>query len=124
MQRSHRTLSIVIGVAAVMLGSNAIAKGAATDSSDSRRDDEVRKLEVRYTDVDLAQPAGAQKLYARISFAAREACQQPGILFRSSVFNECVDKAVEGAVQSIGNENLTAVHQKSSGNRSVAAVRR
>jgi UrcA family protein len=117
MQRSHRKLSIFMGAAAALLVSPAFA-AAQSDAPDYQR------VEVRYSGIDLDQVAGAQKLYTRISSAAREACRQPGILFRTSVFNECVDKAVEGAVNSVSNENLTAVHLSKSGNRSVAALSR
>jgi UrcA family protein len=116
MKRSHRTVSFVLAAAAA-LGVSGVAS-AQDDTSD------YRKVEVSYTDLDLGHVSDAQKLYSRISRAAGEACKQNGILFRSSVFSECVGKAVDGAVQSVSNENLTAVHLRKAGSRAVAAAGR
>jgi UrcA family protein len=114
MKRSHVSL---VFVAAATLGFAGVAS-AQGELSD------YRKVEVSYTDLDLGQVADAQKLYARISRAAGEACRQNGILFRSSVFSDCVGKAVDGAVQNVSNENLTAVHLRKAGSRAVAAAGR
>lgn len=118
MKRSHRTVSFVLAVTAATLGFSGIAgaKGAG--------DSQFHRVEVSYGDLDLARAPDAQKLYARISSAAREACEQPRVLFRSAVFNECYTKAVDGAVQDVNNPNLTAVHLRSADRRSVAAAGR
>ena len=116
MKTSYRTLSFVLAAAA-SLGVSGIAS-AESDTSDYRR------VEVSYTDLDLGHVADAQKLYARISSAARDACAQNGILFRSGVFNDWVGKAIDGAVHSVSNANLTAVHLRSAGSRAVAAAGR
>jgi UrcA family protein len=116
MKRSHRTIPFVLAAAATLVFSGiASAQGGTSD---------YRKVEVTYTDLDLGHVSDAQKLYSRISRAARQACKQNGILFRSSVFHECVGKAVDGAVQTVSNENLTAVHLRSAGSRTVAAAGR
>jgi UrcA family protein len=113
---TRTTVSFVLATAATLCLS-----GIASAKSD---DSDYRKVEVSYSDLDLAQVAHAQRLYARIASAARKACKQNGILFQSSVFNECVGSAVDGAVHSVSNENLTAVHLRSAGSRAVAAAGR
>jgi len=61
--------------------------------------DDVRREVVRFADLDLTRPAGAQELYRRIQHAAREVCARygPGGYDRS-----CADHAVARAVAMVG----------------------
>jgi UrcA family protein len=120
MKRSYRTIPFVLVVTAATLGFSSIASAQADDS-----DYAYRKVEVSYTDLNLRQASDAQALYDRITSAARKACKQDnGVAFRSAVFNECVGKAVDGAVQNVGHENLTAIHRRDGATRSVVAASR
>ena len=117
MKTSYRTLCFVFAAAAATLGFSGIAS-AKEGTSD------YRQVEVSYKDLDLGHFADAQKLYARISNAAHDACRQRGTLFRSSIYRDCVGKAVDGAVHTVSNEKLTAVHLRSAGSRAGAAAGR
>ena len=60
---------------------------------------DVRREVVRFADLDLTRPAGAQALYGRIQRAAHEVCASnvPGGYDRS-----CADQAVARAVATVG----------------------
>jgi UrcA family protein len=123
MKTSYRTLSFVFAAAAATLGFSGLAN--AQGDADPVMKGDYKQVEVSYKDLDLGHVADAQKLYARISSAARDACRQNGsVLFRSSVYRDCVGRAVDGAVHTVSNENLTAVHLRSAGSRAVAAAGR
>lgn len=68
---------------------------------------------VRFADLDLASPAGAHTLYARIYNAAREVCGPSEIIgVRSSVsaWQDCVAASVNQAVRSVNRPLLTAYY--------------
>lgn len=115
MKRSHVSFALVTVAAALGFAGIASAQGITSD---------YRKVEVSYSDLDLSHVSDAQKLYRRISNAAHDACKQNGVLFRASLYRDCVGKAVGDAVHSVSNENLTAVHLREAGSRAVAAAGR
>jgi len=88
--------------------------------------DEVRKVEVSYSDLDLARSEQANILYARIEHAAQNVCEvntvpQPRKLI---VEHQCARKAVEDAVHRVDNANLTAVYLAKAGKRAMVASSR
>jgi UrcA family protein len=70
--------------------------------------DDVRREVVRFADLDLTRPAGAQELYRRIQRAAREVC---GIYGPGGYDRSCADRAIAGAVATVGAPLLRAHYE-------------
>jgi UrcA family protein len=70
--------------------------------------EDVRREVVRFADLDLTRPAGAQALYGRIQRAAHEVCASngPGGYDRS-----CADQAIARAVATVGAPLLRAHYE-------------
>ncbi len=119
MQRSLRTVSIALGAAFVALSCSNFASAKDNDPY-------LKQVEVPYADLDLGRVSDAQKLYTRISSAARHVCRQDfAITSRTTtVRDKCAARAIDDAVQSVSNENLTAVHLVRVGKRSMVASNR
>ena len=88
--------------------------------------EDVRKVEVSYSDLDLAHAEAASTLYTRIQHAARNVCEvntvtQPRKLILE---NQCAARAVDEAVHRVDNPNLTAVYLAKAGKRSMVASNR
>jgi UrcA family protein len=79
----------------------------------STASEELHREVVRFADLDLTRPAGAQQLYRRIERAAHEVCAAygPGGYDRS-----CADAAIARAVAEVGAPLLTA-HQQALAHR-------
>jgi UrcA family protein len=116
MQRSTRTVCFALGVAAVFGLS-----GFATASADN-----VRQKEVSYSDLDLSKEANASTLYTRIERAARSVCKVYTIPRpRAQVLEAaCFEKAMDDAVRSVDNPNLTAVYMAQGSKRARLASTR
>lgn len=88
--------------------------------------EELRKVEVSYADLDLAKADHVNALYWRIQHAAQGVCvsyESPGS--RALLLErKCMAKAVDDAVQSVGNANLTALYQAKAGKRAMVASSR
>ena len=69
---------------------------------------EVHSEIVRFADLDLTRPAGAQQLYRRIERAAHEVCAAYG---PRGYDRSCADAAITRAVAEVGAPLLTA-HQQ------------
>ena len=66
---------------------------------------------VRYGDLDLSSPAGANTLYQRIQAAARQVCGYPGAdLLEQASWRSCYRSAVGDAVRKVNSPLLIAVH--------------
>ncbi len=78
--------------------------------------DAVRSTTVRFADLNMSKPAGAQTLYSRIKAAARLVCRE----VPQSHANECFAEAVERAVLGVGNPLLTATHRAATERESIA----
>lgn len=65
--------------------------------------DQVRQQVVKFADLDLTRPAGAQELYYRIRYAARNVCRT------SDRFDDrsCIEQAIARAVADVGAARLT-----------------
>ncbi len=88
--------------------------------------DEVRKIEIGYSDLDLARSEQASTLYARIEHAASSVCEvntvpQPRKLVLE---HQCIRKAVDEAVHRVDNPNLTAIYLAKAGRRAMVASSR
>ena len=121
MQRFTRTVSMALGASVLALGFSGFAS-AGTDN-----DPYLKKVAVSYSDLDLGRVAHARHLYSRISSAANEVCRSPfGITTRTKRASEdkCVAKAINDAVFSVSNANLTSVYMARAGKRSMLASSR
>jgi UrcA family protein len=123
MLRIVRTVSAVLGASALTLGFSGIAgANQATHAIDSQQ----VKVEVAYTDLDLARTEDAHELYSRIERAAYNLCFQNYGPSTAALQRQraCAGKAVDEAVQSVGNANLTAVYVAKTGKRPMVASSR
>ena len=116
MQRSTRTVCFALGVAAA-LGFSGFANANG---------DGVRRVEVSYGDLDLSQTANANALYTRIQHAAHSVCEvntvpNPHAL---TLEHKCMAKALDDAVRSVDNPNLTTVYRAKTGKRALVASNR
>jgi UrcA family protein len=69
--------------------------------------DDLRHQVVRFADLDLARPAGAQELYYRIQYAAHNVCQT----YDRRTDRDCVKQAIARAVAEVGAPLLTTRYQ-------------
>lgn len=81
------------------------------EASTAAEPDTAPSIVVRYRDLDVASPAGAQKLYWRIVTAARLLCHwyDARELTRVVQSERCVSLAIDRAVRSVHNPQLAAV---------------
>ncbi len=91
----------------------AAAAGIATTAqAQSTFYSEPVHLTVKYSDLDTASPSGASTLYRRIRGAARLVCGEEGrSLAAQAQYQSCVRAAVAGAVTSLENPLVTALHE-------------
>ena len=73
---------------------------------------EESAVTVSFDDLNLSQQAGVETLYGRIKSAARQVCgpydsRNLGI---RQLTKQCYTETISGAVQSINNEKLSALH--------------
>ena len=71
--------------------------------------DDVRRQVVKFADLDLTRPAGAQVLYYRIQYAARNVCPT----YDRFSNRDCIKQAIARAVAHVGAPQLTTRHQAS-----------
>jgi UrcA family protein len=96
---------------AVLICCSALAGAAGAGTEPTRR-----SVTVSYGDLNLANPAGVERLYQRLRQAANRVCGDP-VMVRLSGRAQCTQHAVEEAVRSIDNRNLTALHQERTSHR-------
>ena len=104
----------------------ALGAAAALLISGFTQAEEVRKLEVSYSDLDLAKSEHASRLYWRIQHAAHNVCEVNSTPASRALLLErkCVATAVDEAVQHVDNANLTAIYQAKAGKRAMVASSR
>jgi UrcA family protein len=108
---TRKTLSLVIaGVASLTVAAAAFAADVT----------EVRSTRVGYADLNLANDAGVAHLYARLRNAASQVCAYSSV--RDLVAQDCAARALDGAVASVDDGKLTALHLRTAGARQVAAI--
>jgi UrcA family protein len=103
----NKTVRIAMLVGCLLAGSFGVAQ-AATPA------DDVPKVVVSYSDLDLSTTEGARVLYKRISFAAQQVCpyQDDKALARVAVNHACREAAIERAVNSVHSAQLAAVRSE------------
>jgi UrcA family protein len=108
--------TVLIGSAASTLSTQAIAADATAGGT---LDAPSKTISLR--DLDLSEPGHLPILYARVQRAAFAVCDSTVRAERrlhrrvpASWRDQCVRSAVEGAVRSVNDQRLTAVHSRSS----------
>jgi UrcA family protein len=106
----HRVLMPVI--AATVLTVSAIPELAQAADGE-----EAPSITLQYRSAHLDTTAGVANLYRRIRAAAQRVCSplEGRPLQNQVLWKECVDHAVEGAVQAVHNEPLSAYHWRRGG---------
>jgi UrcA family protein len=75
--------------------------------------DAAPRVTVRFGDLDLSKPQGAETLYRRIRFAAEQVCApfDGPALYSWVHFHACVDKAIADAVRTVDKPAVLAVYK-------------
>lgn len=96
---------LVSSVCAVIATGFAAGVGAADDGT-------VRKVTVRYGDLDLSSRQGAAALYHRIGIAAEEVCGpfEGRDLARTFRYRACKQRAIADAVSRVNRPELFSVY--------------
>lgn len=91
----------------------------AAMTADAEAPDNLPRKTVSYEDLDLTQAADTRVLYQRLRMASAQVCQplEGKDLQRQLQYRRCYRNALEGAVASVDNAQLTAFHQSTSGVR-------
>lgn len=67
---------------------------------------------VSYADLDLTDTEGRKALYRRLQNAAETVCEDSAVHTRVMFEqHECAEQALDRAVQEVGNQQLSAIHQ-------------
>jgi UrcA family protein len=87
---------------------------------------ELRQMEVSYSDLDLTRADQAGALYQRIQHAASTVCAENSVPASRALLIEskCIARAVDAAVQNVGNANLSAIYRAKTGKRALVASNR
>lgn len=109
---------ILVGIAAalpfVTQASESASEPGSNPSNETTRSLRMASsIEVSYTDLDLADPAAASTLYARLKMASRKVCgHRPPPLGISAVreYRDCYESTLTKAVNRVNNRQLYALH--------------
>ena len=94
-----------------------LALGAATFAGIAQADvrpSAAQTLKVSYADLDLSHPAGVDRLYVRLRQAASLVCNPSdtqGVRAQVS-YRACAERALDDAVATVNDPNLTALHTR------------
>jgi UrcA family protein len=94
---------VTASIVATLAGGSVVAVSATEDPY-------VRKVTVKFGDLNLSDSDGAATLYARIRRAAREVCGQSSDLWGSS--DNCIRKAIADAVTKVNRPALFVVYNE------------
>jgi UrcA family protein len=94
---------LAASIVATLATGFAVPAGATDDGG-------VRKMTVKFGDLDISSPQGAASLYARIRAAARSVCTQPDDLWHRG--DSCVQKAISDAVTQVNQSALFIVYNE------------
>jgi len=92
---------------AVLLACTAIVSSAFAD-------DQVRSETVKFADLNVNTPAGAETLYTRIHWAAKRVCPESEPVLRAAAA-ACARKAEAQAIEKLSLPQLTAYYQMKTG---------
>ncbi|HET9389546.1 MAG TPA: UrcA family protein [Steroidobacteraceae bacterium] len=101
----------------VLLAAGALGAGSALADVPQQ----VVTVKLHYSKAELGSAEGAEHLYRRIQFAARQACGDPDGRELKTYFlaKRCYQRAVDQAVANVDAPSLTALH-RSRGTRTAA----
>ena len=108
--QAHIVKTGILGSMVAFAGTFGLALAAhAGDVTTAKHADVV----VRYADLDLDSPEGAEALYSRLSAAAARACgNEPDAreLKARAQYEACYERTLEKALRKVGNAGVQAVH--------------
>jgi UrcA family protein len=103
--KTAQALLSILWLGGALLCGNAVAGETVT-----------KERVVSYADLNLNNPAGVQKLYRRISAAARSVCGlNEALSVQRAMAKACTQKAIDDAVTKVSNHNLSAYHAQKIG---------
>jgi UrcA family protein len=80
-------------------------------ASNAHAGDDVHSETVKFADLNLSSPAGAEALYRRISAAAQRVCgYEATSIYGPSIWQNCVRPTVDATVAKVNNPLLTRLH--------------
>ena len=89
--------------------------------STARANDEPRSEVVKFADLNVDTPAGAQTLYGRIHAAAKRVCSDGDPIWRLAVA-ACARDAEARAVAKVGLPQLTALYRMKTGQQPLPVI--
>ena len=101
---------------ALLLASVSVVSGAFAGEP-------VRSETVKFYELKVDTPAGAQALYSRIHAAAKRVCEDTDPVMQPAVI-ACARKAEARAIQSLNLPELTAYYREKTGNPSPLIAQR
>src|SRR5882672_481951 len=108
MRWQHAARRILIGgmTALTLVGASSNALAGSPSSA-------LRHVTVRYSELDLSRPAGAQVLYQRLRLAAFDVCDNFAGSFstRRLAASTCYENALAKAVQDVNSPQLSAIYR-------------
>jgi UrcA family protein len=107
MNRRISTLAVATTAAAALFATAAVASAQTVETH----------VVVNYADLDLSSPKGVDSLYARLKGAAVQACGKARDVMTRAYVKACRERALDGAVESVGHAALTAKHFGSEASR-------
>jgi UrcA family protein len=84
--------------------------------SNARADEQVPSETVKFADLDVGTPAGAEALYKRIHSAARRVCRPHGSWLEELGSVACAKDAEARAIEKVNQPLLTAYYRMKTGN--------
>jgi UrcA family protein len=100
--------AFLASAAAVLLASVLVVSKASAG-------EELRSETVKFQDLNVSAPAGAEALYNRIHAAAKRVCEQSGA-WQPTVI-ACVKKAEATAIGKVNEPSLTAYYRTKTGDQ-------
>lgn len=109
MKASIATLVMLVGAGAGVSGS-----AMASTSVLAHEHEDTRQVVVRYGDLNVDTPQGAEQLYSRISHAAHTVCGVPGdpMYKLDHAYHRCLQTTLEQAVATVDHAKVTALYDQ------------
>ena len=111
--RPIRLRGLIVTVILSALAAGYATIGAAADTTD------VPQVVVKFGDLNLSSPQGANKLYNRLAAAAQAVCKSFAVdnrdLGAQARVNACLHRAIADAVTKVGQPELFAIYNAKNG---------
>jgi UrcA family protein len=102
---NHRIKRIILtGISALALSATLSLGEAQADPS------ELRQVKVRFDELDLSKPAGAEALYRRLQSAAGKVCDSKSVVYKNRRDHACYQTALTNAVVQVNSPLLSQIH--------------